>query len=157
MGASPDGLVTDPSERQPFGLVEIKCPARAEKLSLFKLSTEKQYKSNFFLQYADGKYQLKKGHNYYYQIQGQLQITCRQWCDFVVWTPSATVDDLVVQRIYFDDDIWKTTIYPRLYSFYMGSMLPELASPRHLSGQKVREVVPFWCNDDLQPSTSLNN
>ena len=36
MGASPDGLVTDPSERQPFGLVEIKCPARAEKLSLFK-------------------------------------------------------------------------------------------------------------------------
>ena len=34
MGASPDGLVTDPSERQPFGLVEIKCPAQAEKLSL---------------------------------------------------------------------------------------------------------------------------
>ena len=33
MGASPDGLEIDPSEQQPHGLVEIKCPARAEKLS----------------------------------------------------------------------------------------------------------------------------
>ena len=33
MGASPDGLVIDPTEQQPHGLVEIKCPARAEKLS----------------------------------------------------------------------------------------------------------------------------
>ena len=39
MGASPDGLVTDPSERQPFGLVEIKCSARAEKLSLNSAQT----------------------------------------------------------------------------------------------------------------------
>ena len=154
MGASPDGLVMDPSERQPYGLVEIKCPTRAEKIPLFHLCTEKQYKSSFFLQYINDKYQLKKGHNYYYQIQGQLQITCRQWCDFVVWTPSATVDDLVVQRIYSDEGVWKNTIYPRLYRFYMGSMLPELASPRHVSGQPVREVVPFWNDHDLQTSSS---
>ena len=96
LGASPDGLVTNPSEREPFGLVEIKCPARAERLSLFKLSTDKQYKSNFFLHNADGKYQLKNGHNYCYQIQGQLQITSRQWCDLIVLTPSATIEDLVV-------------------------------------------------------------
>ena len=31
MGASPDGLAVDPSEADdPYGLVEIKCPARAE-------------------------------------------------------------------------------------------------------------------------------
>ena len=78
MGASPDRLVTDPSERQPYGLVEIKCPAHAEKIPLLDLCTEKQYKLSFFLQYINDKYQLKKGHNYYYQIQGQLQITCRQ-------------------------------------------------------------------------------
>ena len=56
MGASPDGLVTDPSERQPHGLVEIKCPAHAEKIPLLDLRTEKQYKSTFFLQYSNGKY-----------------------------------------------------------------------------------------------------
>ena len=157
MGASPDGLVTDPSERQPHGLVEIKCPARAEKMPLLDLCTEKQYKSTFFLQLSNGKYQLKKGHNYYYQIQGQLQITCRQWCDFVVWMPVATVDDLVVQRIYSDKDVWNNTIYPRLYRFYMGSLLPELANPCHVSGQPVREVAPFWNDDDLQPSHAVQS
>ena len=155
MGASPDGLVTDPSEIHPDGLVEIKCPARADKITLSDLCTDKQHKSSFFLQYINGEYQLKKGHNYYHQIQGQLHITGRQWCDFVVWTPSSTVDNLVVQRIYLDEDIWKKTIFPRLYRFYMGSMLPELASPRHISGQPVREVVPFWNDDDLQPSSSI--
>ena len=49
MGASPDGLVMDPSEQQTLGLVEIKCPARAEKLSLFDLSTKKEHKSTFSL------------------------------------------------------------------------------------------------------------
>ena len=48
MGASPDGLVIDPSEQQLLGLVEIKCPARAE-LSLFDLSTNKEHKSTFCL------------------------------------------------------------------------------------------------------------
>ena len=149
MGASPDGLVIDPSEQQPHGLVEIKCPARAEKLSLFDLCTKKEYKSTFCLQYTNEKYQLKKQNNYYYQIQGQLHITRRSWCDFIVWTPSATIDDLVVERIYYDDSFWSNKIYPRLQRFYMGSMLPELASPRHISGQEVRELVPFWNDGDL--------
>ena len=60
MGASPDGLVTDPSKQQPHGLVEIKCPARADKLSLFDLCTKKEYKPTFCLQHADDKYELQK-------------------------------------------------------------------------------------------------
>ena len=68
MGASPDGLVTDPSEIHPDSLAEIKCPARADKITLSDLCTDEQYKSSFFLQYINGEYQLTKGHNYYHQI-----------------------------------------------------------------------------------------
>ena len=151
MGASPDGFVTDPSEQHQQGLVEIKCPARAEKTSLLDLCTNKKYKSSFCLRYNNDNYELKKRHNYYYQIQGQLHITSRSWCDFVLWTPTATIDNLFVERIYYDDTLWSNTIYPRLYQFYMGSMLPELACPGHISGQEVRELVPFWNDDDLCP------
>ena len=139
MGASPDGLVTDPSEQQPYGLVEIKCPARAEKLSLLDLCTKKEYKSTFCLQYINDTYKLKKRNIYYYQIQGQLHITRRSWCDFVLWTPTTNVDNLFVERVYYDDALWRNTIYPQLYRFYVGSMLPELANPCHVSGQEVRE------------------
>ena len=35
LGASPDGLVYDPISTDPHGLLEIKCPSRAEDTSLF--------------------------------------------------------------------------------------------------------------------------
>ena len=143
MGESPDGLVIDPSEQHPQGLVEIKCPARAEKISLFDLCTKKEHKSTFCLRYTRETYELKRQHVYYYQIQGQLHITRRSWCDLVVWTPSLTVDSLFVERVHYDDTLWSNTIYPKLHRFYMGSMLPELACPRHVCGQEVREVVSF--------------
>ena len=76
MCASPDGLVTDSSEQQLHGLVEIKCPAHAEKLLLFDLCTKK-YKPTFCLHYTDDKYELKKQNSYYYQIHGLLHITHR--------------------------------------------------------------------------------
>ena len=60
-----------------------------------------------------------------------------------------TIDNLFVERIYYDDSLWSITIYHRLHRFYMGSMLPELASPRFVSSQEVREFIPFWNDGDL--------
>ena len=74
MGTLPDGLVTDPGERQPHGLVKIKFPAHAEKLSIFDLYTKKEYKSPFYLQYSNDTYKLKKQN---IQIQGKFHITSR--------------------------------------------------------------------------------
>ena len=149
MGASPDGLVIDPSECKPHSLVQIKCPACAEKLSLFDLCTKKEYKSTFCLRYINDTCELMKQNIYYYQIQGQLHITCRSWCNFVPWTPSVKVDNLFIESIYYDNILWSNTIYPWLYQFYMGLMLPKLSSSCHVSGQEVRELILFWNDDDL--------
>ena len=74
LGASPDGLVYDPSMDDPHGVVEIKCPASARDVPLKEACSN----SNFFLQITDdNKYQLKTQHNYYYQVQGQMHITKR--------------------------------------------------------------------------------
>jgi putative phage-type endonuclease len=61
IGASPDGLVGDD------GLLEIKCPESAQALQ----------------NALDGLYH----ENYHWQVQGQLLITGRKWCDFVVFDP----------------------------------------------------------------------
>ena len=49
LGASPDGLVTDPSYSIPNELLEIKCLLRAESTSLHDSSTKKEHCSTFCL------------------------------------------------------------------------------------------------------------
>ena len=120
----------------PLGLLEVKCPASANDTLLKDLC----HKSNFFLNFSDtNNFQLKTNHNYYYQVQGQMHITKRAWCDFVVWSPCET--NLHVERILYKPQIWEKTMYPKLEQFYFGSMLPELASPRYPSSKKVRDTI----------------
>ena len=60
-GASPDGLVDDD------GTIEIKCPKTATHIQTLK----------------SGKLPTQ----YYWQVQGQLWVTGRKWCDFISYDP----------------------------------------------------------------------
>jgi len=139
MGASPDELVLDTSEADhPCGWLEIKCLACGETVSLLDLCTKAEHKPSIFLQYRDGNYHLKRMHNYYYHVQGQLYITATQWCNFVVWTPNYTT----LECVWFNSVLWSKKMYPHLKLFYMNSLLPELASP-YYPAQPIQESVPF--------------
>ena len=116
LGASPDFLVYDPTEASSFGIGEVKCPFSKKDVTIEEASKDKQ----FFLQNVHGKIQLKKTHNFFYQIQGCMASLNVCWCDFVVFTNV----DLFIERIYFDKDFW-LNIVPELSSFYTDYMLPE--------------------------------
>ena len=77
VGVSPDGLVGDD------GLIEIKCP------------TNKTY-TQYLL---DGKIKPE----YYSQMQMQIFITERLWCDYVVYNPNFK-KSIVIQRVYPDNE-----------------------------------------------------
>ena len=140
LGASPDGLVYDPSASDPLGLLEIKCPFQARDTSVKDLCQQ----STFFLTNRSGIYQLKSNHNYYYQVQGQMHILRRSWCDFVVYTPYDS-QPLIVLRIPYDEKFWKEVMHGKLQKYYLGSMLPELCRPRYPSTKKVRPI------QDIEP------
>jgi len=61
----------------------------------------------------DNALTLKRNHNYFYQVQGQLHITRRNYCYFVVWSPKG----LLYEKIEKDDSIWQK-IEPMLENFY---------------------------------------
>jgi len=78
VGVSPDGLVgTD-------GLVEIKCP---------------QQKT--FNKYIKNPKGLKTAYNW--QVQGQMWVTGRQWCDIFAWQPEKKID-YVTYRVQRDNN-----------------------------------------------------
>ena len=86
LATSPDRRVYDPSLADPWGLLEIKCPIK-------DTITEMPY-----LKCLTGTYKLKKTHNYYHQVMGQILLTGAKWVDFFVWCNL----DFHLERITFD-------------------------------------------------------
>ncbi|CAB1351237.1 unnamed protein product [Coregonus sp. 'balchen'] len=118
LGASPDGLIYDPMECPPFGLVEIKCPN-------VKNDVDCKY-----LQMQHGTATLQRRHAYYWQVQGQLLITGLQWCDFVV----CAQEDVLVQRLHLDPEVTgvireKADYYYYYVNIYMQNYLS--LKPQH--------------------------
>ena len=78
MGFSPDGI-----ERNSGFLLEIKCPYSARNFYI-KEAIEKKLIP--YLKVEGDIYSLNRNHNYFYQVQGQLNIAEKEMCYFAVWT-----------------------------------------------------------------------
>ena len=63
------------------GCGEIKCPYSIENNDFESYAQ----KGSSCLKKVDGTFYLKRTHNYYYQVQQQINITGRTYCDFVVY------------------------------------------------------------------------
>ena len=133
LGASPDGAVYDPSNGdKPFGFLEIKCPYSVRHLT----PAEATHTPGFCSMIDDaGCIMLKEKHSYYAQIQGQMALGERPWCDFVIYTQT----DINIQRIYFNEQYWQENL-PKLLSFYDDCIGPEIVSPCHTVGLPVRKL-----------------
>ena len=141
LGASPDGLVS--CKCCGDGLVEIKCPYT------HRLQDPNQYIDNkFYLQpNSDGKMQLSHEHDYYLQMQGQMSIANRNYCDFVCWTPAG----MHIERIRVDRDVFdRIKLSPE--SFFKDVLLPHLlkgdftaAATSEIKTSISDEAVYCWC------------
>ena len=130
LAASPDGLVTDPTENPPQGIVEFKNPYSVRNNTIYEATSSKK---GFCLKVDDetGELSLKTNHEYFYQVQCTMYCTQRQWCDIVI-----RAKDIYIERVYYQKEFW-ISIIPKLKEFYFTAILPELASP--LGSTAIRE------------------
>lgn len=118
LGASPDGLVCEADDH---GLLEVKCPYTAynDKKTVYQASLDYP---NFCCCVSDGVVQLKRSHQYYCQVQGQMAICGAKWCDFFVWIGN----DNFLERVEFDERLWTEDLLPKLLQFYATAAIPYL-------------------------------
>ena len=116
MGASRDGWIgEDGAERQ--GVLEVKAPYSINNVNVTNIhpcKLEKHPKCCLELFEDKDKPRLKRNHNYYYQVQGELAILGVPWSDFAVW-PRAGI---YVERIEFDRNLWVNEMLRELTKFY---------------------------------------
>lgn len=103
LGASPDGLVYDSARLadglDPRGLLEVKC--------LFGRRTKKEI----------GKFD-HCPNRFYDQIQGQLEVCDREYCDLFVWIPrNSQRPNARRVRVLRSRDYWADTLAPALAAF----------------------------------------
>ena len=104
ISASPDGLVSCCCCEK--GLLEIKCPS--------SIANEKPTEANVsYLQRHLQENKLKHTHQYFSQMQTQMGITGRTWCDFFVYTSHG----FHLERITFDFDYWQQLVEAADYFF----------------------------------------
>ena len=73
----------------------------------------------FFMEIVDGKPKLKRQHNYYDQVQGQMAITGVHWCDFFCYTKRG----MSIERIFYDENHWDI-VCDKLCGYYLEHFLP---------------------------------
>ena len=136
LAATPDGIVEDPNEHSsPEGLLEMKNPHSKRNLTLAEACRSSSFCLKEEKKEDIATYNLKKKHDYFYQVQCQMYCVNKEWCDFVVQTEK----DMHIERIYRDREWWNKQL-PKLKSFYDNSLLPELACPRFGRGA-IREPL----------------
>ena len=122
--------MTDSNAFPSEGLLEIKCPWKHRHCTVKDACKN----PSFYCELQSDVPCLKIDHFYHYQVQGQLAITGRSWCDFAVYT----TQDFHIQRIYLDREFW-SSVEERLVEFYLSCVLPEFV---HTQGvNKIRSLL----------------
>ena len=83
LGASPDGVVNDPSNNPSLGIVEFKCLFTQRDNIPQEACTDPTFYCSLN---NEGKMVLNRSHLYYHQVQLQLYVSAAHWCDFCIFT-----------------------------------------------------------------------
>ena len=123
LGASPDALI-ECCCCDGKGIVEIKCPFSSKDHHPSELHKLK----NSFL----NEIGLCQNHKYFTQVQGQLAICRKEYCDFVVWTPQGILIERIRENTNFTESLIR-----KLTKFYVEHMLPEVLTHNSLDASRL--------------------
>ncbi|KAF2888883.1 hypothetical protein ILUMI_17290 [Ignelater luminosus] len=120
LGASPDDVINKNE------IIEVKCMYKVAQLGL---SVQQERKCITCLEKdLQNKIRLRRNHDYFFQIQGQLAITGAEICYFRVYTGDK--NDIFIEEIKADKDIWNTIMLPKLIDFYVNCIAPNIIENR---------------------------
>jgi len=119
LGASPDGLVNDPSVQDAKGLAEVKFVQVREDESF----VDSLLRKGICVENGN-QITLNTKHQYYFQVQQQMFVTQRKWTDFVV--KGSIGNDIFCERVFFSISQWNN-IFTKLKAFYDRWIVIELA------------------------------
>lgn len=128
LGTSPFRLYRDDS------IISVKCPKNAYKKSM------KYAIDNKLIPFWSGTScdrQINMKCHWWYEIQGQLRITGRQFAYLIIYLGESVYE--IIEKIERNDEFWKNKMEKELAFFYNEAMLKEVVDPRDARGMDLRK------------------
>ncbi|KAL3889805.1 hypothetical protein ACJMK2_002133 [Sinanodonta woodiana] len=135
-GASPDGMIS--CDCCGDGCLEIKCPYSMKDKPILDVP---------WLLLINNKLTIDCKHTYYFQMQMQMFLSDRQYCDFYVWCPN----DHHYERLYRDNELWQTMSNKAL-EFHSKCVMPELLC-QYFSRRQVLSPIAVTNKEKMPIST----
>ena len=112
IAAFPDGLVS--------------CSCCGEGLLEISVHTNTKIPTQQVFPILHSELKLQETHNYYYQVQGQMAIWKKQYCDFVCWTTKG----IFVQHVEANEQCFEQ-ILPKIffYTYFVPELLTRKLDP----------------------------
>ena len=129
LAETPDGVLE--RSRQ---VVEIKCPSSAASYSTLSEAYLDNVPAITNLFTDESCTAIKTNHEYYYQIQMQLEVVDTEECQFMVWIPHNSTVILIET-----DTFWNTKMKLKLIQFYETWLLLELVDSRLARRMQVKD------------------
>lgn len=107
--------------------------------------------ANKKLKYFNENRELRRNHNYFYQIQGLLNITEINWCDLFIWT---WVGRFSI-RIKRDIEFWEDKMLKPLCDFYLSFILPELVKSQDFNTEQKKTLKPDENSEFIETNINI--
>ena len=139
LGCSPDGLVGKD------GLLEIKSLKLFKNYEIEKIIKDggslvpKETFERHCFQIQDRECKLKKTHSYYYQVQFQMLVTERSYCDFLLYAEKGPVS---IERIERDEALMAEILE------HVGTFSFQVLAPEFFVMRVPRDLLPFILPED---------
>lgn len=139
LGASLDRVITMIDTGKKWGM-EIKSPFSKAGMTVDEACKAKSF---FLEKLANGSVQLKRNHNYFCQVQGQLYCSMIpvEGIIFVVYFGENM--PLFVEKIHFENSKWFDEFLPKIDYFYQRAFFPEMITER-VKRRKVLYLHGGW-------------
>lgn len=130
-GVSPDGLTS--CDCCGDGVLEIKCPYLMRSGNSQPYLNKRDCPIKEVRDAGNRYYKLQDNHEYYYQVQMEMSLTNRDFCDFVVWNPK----DVIIIRVDKNEQFWAVE-YEKALTFFNKALLPELLGVYYSNMKKIK-------------------
>ena len=125
LGASPDARIIDKGCSICFRLGKVKCPYTKFHVTPLEACSDPNF---FMVKVNDSECRLKRDHEYYAQVQGQMGVTGAKWCVFIAYTSKG----LYVERIPCDPLLWqnfRTELLNHYFTHFIQSAAEDYQKP----------------------------